>query len=327
MHDRRRSALVTGVAGQDGSYLADLLVDKGYRVVGTSRRAGAATDWRIAHLQGRLEVVQLDLGDPVAVRECLAAVAPDEVYHLAAASRVDRSWHEPMEALVANAGSTLALLEGVRHVAPASRMVIASSCEIFGRPAGSPQSETTPVAPTSPYGVSKAAAFWLAANYRQTHGVQVSSAILYNHESPRRGEEFVTRKIVRGVANIVVNAGGPLVLGNLEGRRDWGFAGDYVDALWRMAQASAPTDLVIGTGIAHSVREFCELAFASVGLDYRQHVTSDPALLRPADAMTLVADATRAREELDWRPTMSFAALVGSMVAAEVERQRGGARV
>lgn len=322
-----RTALVTGITGQDGSYLAELLLERGYRVVGTTRAHGAADTWRIRHLLSRLELHAVDLADASAVRGFVGRVAPHEVYHLAAASRVDRSWTHPMEALEANAGSTVRLMDALRHEAPAARLVVASSCEIFGRPDGAPQDESTPIRPASPYGVSKAAAFWLAANYREAHGIHVASAILYNHESPRRSESFVTRKITRAAARIAAGVETTLTLGNLDGRRDWGFAGDYVEALWRMQQLDAPRDLVIGTGTSHSVRDFCERAFAVVGLDYRAHVETDESLFRPVDATTLVADARAARAALQWAPTVDFPALVEMMVQADRERVRGGGAV
>lgn len=322
-----RTALVTGITGQDGSYLAELLLERGYRVVGTTRTHGTADTWRIRHLLSRLELHAVDLADAAAVRGFVGRVAPREVYHLAAASRVDRSWTHPMEALEANAGSTVHLMDALRHEAPTARLVIASSCEIFGRPESAPQDESTPVRPASPYGVSKAAAYWLAANYREAHGMHVSSAILFNHESPRRSEAFVSRKISRGAARIGAGLETTLTLGNLDGRRDWGFAGDYVEAMWRMQQLEAPRDLVIGTGTSHTVRDFCERAFAVVGLDYRAHVVIDEALFRPVDAMTLVADARAAREALEWAPSVDFPALVEMMVEADRERVRGGAGV
>ncbi|MCC6929530.1 MAG: GDP-mannose 4,6-dehydratase [Gemmatimonadaceae bacterium] len=322
-----RTALVTGVTGQDGSYLAELLLARGYRVVGTTRTHGTADTWRIRQLLSRLELSALDLADASAVRGFVGRVAPHEVYHLAAASRVDRSWTHPMEALEANAGSTVHLMDALRHEAPAARLVIASSCEIFGRPDVSPQDERTPVRPASPYGVSKAAAYWLAANYREAYGLHVASAILYNHESPRRSETFVTRKITQAVARIAAGLETTLTLGNLEGRRDWGFAGDYAEAMWRMQQLDAPRDLVIGTGTAHTVRDFCERAFAVAGLDYRAHVVSDESLFRPVDATTLVADARAARAALDWEPRVDFSALVEMMVEGDRERVRGGGGV
>lgn len=319
-----RTALVTGISGQDGSYLAELLLARGYRVVGTTRHRGDAAPWRIAHLADRIEMEEVDLRDGESARAVIARIAPDEVYHLGAASRVDESWRHPTEALVANAGSTANLLDAVRHERPGAKLLIASSCEIFGRPETGPQNERTPLAPASPYGVSKAAAYWLTVNYRESHGVFATSAILYNHESPRRGANFVTRKITLGAARIAAGLESSLTLGNLEGRRDWGFAGDYADAMWRMLQLDRPRDMVIGTGVSHSVRDFCERAFALVGLDYRAYVVADRSLFRPVDTTALIADTRLAREALDWTPATDFDALVAMMVSADRERvQRG----
>jgi len=319
-----RTALVTGISGQDGSYLAELLLARGYRVVGTTRHRADAAPWRIAHLADRVALEEVDLRDAEAARAVVARVAPDEVYHLGAASRVDESWRHPTESLVANAGSTANLLDAVRNERPSAKLLIASSCEIFGKPETGPQNERTPLAPATPYGVSKAAAYWLTVNYRESHGVFAASAILYNHESPRRSANCVTRKITLGAARIAAGLERSLTLGNLEGRRDWGFAGDYADAMWRMLQLDRPRDMVIGTGVSHSVRDFCERAFALVGLDYRQHVVADRSLFRPVDTTALVADPRLAREALDWTPATDFDALVAMMVSADRERvQRG----
>jgi GDPmannose 4,6-dehydratase len=322
-----RTALVTGITGQDGSYLAELLLARGYRVVGTTRRGSPTTPWRIATIIDRLDLREVDLTDASAVAALVAEVAPDEVYHLAAASRVDASWRHPTEALVANAGSTANLLLAMRAERPSARLVVASSCEVFGRPDGGPQSERTPLAPSSPYGVSKAAAYWLTANFRESHGLHVASAILYNHESPRRSTDFVTRKITQAAARISVGQAEQLTLGNLEGRRDWGFAGDYMLALWQMLQLDRPRDVVVGTGISHSVREFCELAFARVGLDYRAHVVADRSLFRPVDSTSLVADARLAGALLGWTPRVTFPELVEMMVSADLARVQGGEAV
>ncbi len=319
-----RTALVTGISGQDGSYLAELLLARGYRVVGTTRHRGEAAPWRIAHLADRIAMEEVDLRDGESARALIARVSPDEVYHLGAASRVDESWRHPAEALIANAGSTANLLDAVRNERPSAKLLIASSCEIFGRPETGPQNERTPLAPASPYGVSKAAAYWLTVNYRESHGVFATSAILYNHESPRRGANFVTRKITLGAARIAAGLERSLTLGNLEGRRDWGFAGDYADAMWRMLQLDRPRDMVIGTGVSHSVRDFCERAFALVGLDYQQHVVADRSLFRPVDTTALVADPRLAREALDWTPATDFDALVAMMVSADRERVQHG---
>lgn len=321
-----RTALITGITGQDGSYLAELLLGRGYRVVGTTRHRTPASTQRLAPLLDRLTLEELDLGDATAVRTLVGRIAPDEVYHVAAASRVDDSWRHPMESLVANAGSTANLLDALARERPGARLLVASSCEIFGRPVSTPQSERTPVAPVSPYGVSKAAAYWLTATFRESHGLFAASAILYNHESPRRSEDFVTRKISLGAARIAAGLGQQLVLGDLEARRDWGYAGDYAEAMWRMLQLDRPRDVVLGTGVSHSVREFCELAFSHVGLDYRDHVVPDRTLFRPVDPTSLVADARLARELLGWEPDVAFHALVEMMVSADQTRvQRGDA--
>lgn len=319
-----RTALITGVSGQDGSYLAEQLLDRGYRVVGITRHLSPDAPWRIAHIADRVAMEEVDLREPDAVHAVIARTAPDEIYHLGAASRVDESWRHPTEALVANAGSTANLLDAVRHERPSARLLIASSCEIFGRPESGPQSERTPIAPASPYGVSKAAAYWLTVNFRESHGVFAASAILYNHESPRRGVNFVTRKITQAAARIAAGLEQSVTLGNLEGRRDWGFAGDYADAMWRMLQLERPRDMVIGTGASHSVRDFCERAFALVGLDYQQHVVADRALFRPVDTTELVADARLAREALEWTPTTDFEGLVAMMVSADQKRVQQG---
>ena len=324
-HSERRTALITGATGQDGSYLAELLLGRGYRVVAASRRDAAAHRPRLGDRTDAVESVTIDLSDPEKVRDLVARQAPEEIYHLAAASRVDASWSQPMEALVHNAGSTANLLEAIRREQPKARMVVASSCEIFGRPERSPQSEQTTIAPASPYGVSKAAAFWMTSIYRESHGLHVSSAIMYNHESPRRSDAFVSRKISLGVARIACGQEHALTLGNLDARRDWGFAGDYVEALARMVQLERPRDLVLGTGASYSVRDFCEHAFAFVGLDYRAHVRADRALFRPVDPTSLVADARLAHTALGWSPTVTFPALVEMMVSADLERVRSGA--
>ena len=296
---------------------------KGYRVVGTTRAARAATD---AGGDG-VELRALDLEDAGAVRALVAALIPDEVYHLAAASRVDASWEDPAAVIRANAGATATLLDAVRRGAPAARVVLAASAEVFGEPAAAPQSERTPIAPVSPYGTSKAASLWLGRNMRERYGLHVASAILFNHESPRRPPHFVTRKITRAVARIARGELQELRLGSLESRRDWGYAGDYVEAMWRMAQRPGPEDLVIGTGTTRSVREFCEVAFGIVGLDARAHVRVDPALVRPREPVEFVADASRAAACLGWRPEMAFDTLVAQMVAADLDDLRRGASV
>jgi GDPmannose 4,6-dehydratase len=309
-----RSALITGVTGQDGTYLAELLRRKGYRVVGVSRRApapGQAID-QVDYRTG-------DVSAPGVTAALLDAVRPDEIYHLAGESSPARMWEDP-GAAPASVAALSFLLDAVRRH-PTARVLLASSSEIFGLPDHAPQNESTRLEPLSPYGAAKAFALSMARAWRRRDGLGVSCAILYNHESPRRPATFVTRKITRGVADIVAGRATTLSLGALDARRDWGFAGDYVDAMWRMVQGDTPADdFVIGTGLSHSVREFCEAAFGAAGLDYRDHVVVDPALLRPIDARTLVADPSKAREHLGWSATTGFDAMVEAMVAADLER-------
>jgi GDPmannose 4,6-dehydratase len=319
----QRSALISGIAGQDGSYLAELLLDKGYRVAGTSRRgAEAASSENLKAIGDRLTIVQ---GDPSHADWASNALAqlhtpPDEIYHLAAQSVVTRAWERPIETTENIALGTLRLLEGARRQAPGARILIAGSSAMFGDPVETPQRETTPFRPLDPYGAAKVFGHTLSGQYRDVHGLYVVGAILFNHESPRRGSEFVTRKITLAVARIAHGDQGPLVLGRLEARRDWGYAGDYVDAMWRALQQATPSDYVIGTGETHSVREFCERAFAAAALDYRAHVVVDERFLRRSDDRVLVADATRARERLGWSPRMSFDELVQMMVHADLAR-------
>ena len=321
-----RTALITGVAGQDGVYLARHLLARGYRVVGTTRRPEA----NVAPLLAQRGVAGVALrtlaaDDVPGLESLLRAESPAEVYHLAAQSVVHASWDRALETADATALGALRLLEAVRRATPGARVLMASTAEIFGEPPDSPQSEDTPVVPRSPYGVSKAFAYWMTASYRRTHALHAASAILYNHESPLRPLDFVTRKITDGVARIAAGQQSQLALGNLESRRDWGHAADYVDAMWRMLQQESPVDLVIGSGISHSVRDFCAVAFAEAGLDYRDHVVLDERYLRPADPVTMVADSRRAAERLGWRPTVSFEALVREMTRADLERVRGSA--
>lgn len=320
------TALITGVAGQDGVYLARHLLARGYRVVGTTRRPEADVA-PVLRERGVAAVAlrRLALDDATGLEELLLGEAPAELYHLAAQSVVHSSWDAPLATSEATATGALRILEAVRRVAPATRLLIASSAEIFGEPAESPQSERTAVAPRSPYGIAKAFAFWMTAAYRREHGVHASSAILYNHESPLRPLAFVTRKITDGVARIAAGEARELRLGNLEARRDWGHAADYVDAMFRMLQQDTPGDVVIGTGVAHSVRDVCEIAFGEAGLDYREHVVQDPAFLRPADPMTMVADPRLAAQRLAWRPAVSFEAMVREMARADLQRVRRSA--
>jgi GDPmannose 4,6-dehydratase len=315
-----KTALVTGITGQDGSYLAELLLAEGYRVVGMTRRSSTMTDERIAHLLGRLELIQGDLLDQASLVAALTDSHPDEVYNLAAQSFVPTSWNQPVLTGEFTGLGVTRMLEAIRQVDPSIRFYQASSSEMFGKVREAPQNERTPFHPRSPYGVAKAYGHFLTVNYRESYGLFAVSGILFNHESPRRGLEFVSRKITDGAARIALGQATELRMGNLDAERDWGFAGDYVRAMWLMLQQSEPTDFVVGTGIAHSVREFCRIAFDRVGLDHERHVVVDPALFRPAEVDHLVADSTRARAELGWTPSMSFQELVGTMVDADVQR-------
>ncbi len=312
-----RTALITGITGQDGSYLAEFLLAKGYRVVGMTRRSSTATDQRIAHLAGKIELVAGDLADQSSLNEALRTIRPDEVYNLASQSFVPTSWNQPVLTGEITGLGVTRMLEAIRSVDPSIRFYQASSSEMFGKVREEPQSETTPFHPRSPYGVAKAYGHFLTVNYRESYDLYAVSGILFNHESPRRGMEFVSRKITAGAARIGT-FGGTLALGNLDAERDWGFAGDYVEAMWLMLQQPEPQDYVIGTGVVHSVRELCRLAFAAVGLDYRDHVTTDPALFRPAEVDHLRADASKAYRELGWTPATSFETLIEMMVDADV---------
>jgi len=316
------TALITGVTGQDGSYLAEYLLAKGYRVVGVVRRSSTTPYERIAHLVDRIELVSADLLDQHSLVDAIEACAPDEIYNLAAQSFVQTSWTQPVLTGEFTALGVTRVLEAMRKAAPKARFYQASSSEMFGKVVETPQRETTPFYPRSPYGVAKVYGHWITVNYRESFGLYAVSGILFNHESERRGLEFVTRKITDGVARISLGLGTELRLGNLEARRDWGFAGDYVDAMWRMLQPDEPDDYVIGTGETWSVRQFCEIAFEHVGLDYRQYVVQDPRFMRPAEVDMLVADITKARAKLDWAPSCSFRQLVANMVDADLARHR-----
>ena len=316
-------ALITGVTGQDGSYLAELLLAKAYEVVGMVRRTSHHSYERIEHLLGRIEVVAADLLDQHSLTVVLQETRPDEVYNLAAQSYVPTSWSQPVLTGEFTALGVTRILEAIRLVHPTARFYQASSSEMFGRVNETPQRETTPFYPRSPYGVAKVYGHWITVNYRESYGLYAVSGILFNHESPRRGIEFVTRKVTDGVARIKLGLAQELRLGNLDARRDWGYAGDYVDAMWRMLQRPSPEDYVIGTGETHSVRELVELAFAHVGLDWQPHVVTDPRFYRPAEVDLLLADPTKARRELGWSPKMSFRELVAAMVDADLERLSG----
>jgi GDPmannose 4,6-dehydratase len=317
---RGKTALITGVTGQDGSYLAELLLEKGYRVVGMVRRASTENFERIAHVRDRVELRQADLLDQLSLVDLLRTVEPDEIYNLAAQSFVPTSWVQPVLTAEFDAIGVTRLLEAVRLVAPRARFYQASSSEMFGKVRETPQRETTPFHPRSPYGVAKVYGHFITVNYRESYGLFACSGILFNHESERRGREFVTRKVSDGVARIKLGRARELRLGNLEARRDWGFAGDYVDAMWRMLQQPEADDYVVATGESHSVRELVEIAFRCVDLDPSQYVREDPSLLRPAEVDHLIGDAEKARRVLGWAPRMTFPALVERMVRADLAR-------
>ncbi len=316
----RRTALITGVTGQDGSYLAELLLEKGYEVVGVVRRTSHDSYERIGHLLERLHIVPADLLDQHSLTSVVRDARPHEVYNLAAQSFVPTSWTQPVLTGEFTALGVTRLLEAVRLAHPEARIYQASSSEMFGKALETPQRETTPFYPRSPYGVAKVYGHWITVNYRESYGLYAVSGILFNHESPRRGLEFVTRKVTHGAARIAKGLARELRLGNLDAGRDWGFAGDYVEAMWRMLQQPTPEDYVIGTGECHTVRELCEAAFAHVGLEWEQYVTVDPALVRPAEVDVLLADPGKARRQLGWCPTVGFVDLVRMMVDADMAR-------
>jgi GDPmannose 4,6-dehydratase len=316
--DGMPTALITGITGQEGSYLAEHLLDLGYRVVGVTRRSSTDTGSRIEHLRDRIELASGDLLDQTSLLVLVDRVQPDEVYNLAAQSFVPASFDQPVLTGEFTALGVTRLLEAVRLAKPDARIYQASSSEMFGKVQAVPQDEATPFYPRSPYGVSKLYGHWFTVNYRESYGLHASSGILFNHESPRRGLEFVTRKISYGVARIKLGVDRELRLGNLEARRDWGFAGDYVRAMRLMLQQPEPGDYVVATGETHSVRDFCETAFAVAGLEWEDFVVVDPTFYRPAEVDLLVGDASRARTELGWAPNMGFRELVAMMVEADV---------
>jgi GDPmannose 4,6-dehydratase len=321
MSDKR--ALITGVTGQDGSYLAEFLLEKGYEVHGMVRRSSTENFERIAHIVDKLGLVQADLLDPTSLVEALEETRPTEVYNLGAQSFIPTSWKQPVLTAEFTAVGVTRLLEAIRRVDPDIRFYQASSSEVFGKVREVPQNEQTPFYPRSPYGVAKVYGHFITVNYRESYGLFAVCGILFNHESPRRGLEFVTRKISDGVARIKLGLADELRLGNLEAKRDWGYAGEYVEAMWLMLQAGEPEDYVIATGEAHSINEFAELAFAHVGIDPEQFVKTDPEFLRPAEVDHLVGDASKAREKLGWEPQVSFSELVEMMVDADLERLSG----
>jgi GDPmannose 4,6-dehydratase len=312
------TALITGITGQDGSYLAEYLLELGYTVVGVTRRTSTFTGGRIEHLRDHIEVASADLLDQTSLLAVVERFKPDEVYNLAAQSFVPTSFEQPVLTGEFTALGVTRLLEAVRRAQPGARFYQASTSEMFGKVQAIPQNESTPFHPRSPYGVSKLYGHWIAVNYRESYGLHISSGILFNHESPRRGLEFVTRKISHGVARIKLGLDRHLRLGNLEARRDWGFAGDYVRAMHLMLQQPEPGDYVVATGETHSVREFCEAAFSAVGLSWEDHVVVDEAFYRPAEVDLLVGDASLARARLGWSPSVSFRELVGMMVEADL---------
>ena len=316
------TALITGITGQDGSYLAELLLSKGYRVVGVSRRSTTTPQDRVAHLMDRIQLVSADLQDQTSLTNVVEEVKPDEVYNLAAQSFPQASWSQPVLTGEFTGLGVTRMLEAIRKAAPRARFYQASTSEMFGKAVETPQRESTPFHPRSPYGVAKVYAHWITVNYRENLGIYAVSGILFNHESPRRGLEFVTRKITDAAARIKLGLASELRLGSLDAQRDWGFAGDYVVAMWLMLQTETPRDFVIGTGQTHSVRELCDAAFSRVGLDYRDYVVDDPRFHRPPEKERLVADPTAARTVLKWEPSVSFERLVHMMVDADVDRLR-----
>jgi GDPmannose 4,6-dehydratase len=319
------TALITGITGQDGSYLADFLLTQGYRVVGMVRRASTENFERIEHLRGKVEICQADLLDQLSLINLLRSFRPREVYNLASMSFVPTSWDQPVLTGEFTALGVTRILEAVRLVDREIRLYQASSSEMFGKVQEIPQTERTPFYPRSPYGVAKLYGHWLTVNYRESYNLFACSGILFNHESPRRGKEFVTRKVTDGVARIQAGKATTLPLGNLQARRDWGYAGDYVEAMWRMLQQPAPDDYVIATGEIHSVQDLCALAFARVGRRWQDHVIIDPALVRPAEVDLLQGDASKAKRVLGWTPRVTFPQLVEMMVDADLARQGGRA--
>ncbi len=318
------TALITGITGQDGSYLAELLLEKGYSVVGIVRRTSHDSYERIGHLLDRVSILPADLLDQHSLTTVIRDVEPDEIYNLAAQSFVPTSWSQPVLTGEFTALGVTRILEAVRLAKPDARFYQASSSEMFGKVQETPQSESTPFYPRSPYGVAKVYGHWITVNYRESYGLHATSGILFNHESPRRGLEFVTRKVSHAVARIKLGLAKELRLGNLEARREWGYAGDYVDVMWRMLQQPEPDDYVVGTGVTHSVQDLVEVAFGHVGLDWNEFVKEDPRFRRPAEVERLQADPGKAKRQLGWEPTVTFEQLITMMVDADLERLGGG---
>lgn len=320
-------ALITGITGQDGSYLAEFLLDKGYEVLGLVRRSSTVNFERIGHIQDRITLVSGDLLDQTSMMKVIDGFRPNEVYNLAAQSFVPASWDQPVFTGEVTALGVTRILDAIRAVDPSIRFYQASSSEMFGKVREVPQRETTPFYPRSPYGVAKVYGHWITVNYRESYGLHATSGILFNHESPRRGLEFVTRKVTDGVARIKLGLADKLAMGNLDARRDWGYAGDYVRAMWLMLQQDEAADYVIATGETHSVRELCEGAFSYAGLDYQKHVVQDQRYMRPAEVDLLVGDPAKAGERLGWEPNITFDGLIRMMVDADIARyQRGDSR-
>ncbi|MDO8428063.1 MAG: GDP-mannose 4,6-dehydratase [Candidatus Diapherotrites archaeon] len=320
--EKDKTALITGITGQDGSYLAELLLKKGYRVVGMVRETGKEHHWRIAHLEDQIEFVYGDLQDYSSVYQVIQTAHPDEVYNLGAQTFVKASFDNPIITGNITGLGVIRMLEAIRKINPKIKFYQASSSEMFGKVNEIPQKETTPFYPRSPYGVAKMYGYWATINYRESYNMFACNGILFNHESPRRGLEFVTRKISNGVAKIKLGKQKEIKLGNLESKRDWGYAKEYVETMWKIMQHKKADDFVIGTGEQHSVQEFCQLAFDYVGLDYTKHVKIDPANKRPAEVDTLLADSSKAKKELGWKPKISFKELVELMVDADLEFEK-----
>jgi len=321
-----KRAIITGITGQDGSYLAELLLEQGYEVTGVVRRASAPNLWRIEHLLDRVNLRPADLLDQLSIIRLVDEVRPLEFYNLAAMSFVPASWDQPMLTGEFNAQGVTRVLEAIRHVDTNIRLYQASSSEMFGKVRQVPQTENTPFYPRSPYGVSKVYGHYITVNYRESYNLFAVSGILFNHESPRRGLEFVTRKVSDAVARIKLGMASSVSLGNLAACRDWGFAGDYVRAMWLMLQQPQPDDYVIATGIAHSVQDLVEIAFGRAGLDWKKYVKLDPKLIRPAEVDHLIGDSSKARQQLGWKPEKDFKALVEMMVDADIERLASASR-
>jgi GDPmannose 4,6-dehydratase len=314
------TALITGITGQDGSYLAELLLEKGYRVVGVARRTSSPIYWRLEHILDKIEIVSGDLHDIGSIIRLIQEIQPDELYNLAAQSFVSTSWNQPVLTAETTGMGVVRLLEAIKLTKPDTKFYQASSSEMFGKVQETPQTEKTIFYPRSPYGVAKVYGHYITINYRESYNIHAVSGILFNHESPRRGIEFVTRKVTDGAARIKLEIANELRLGNLESKRDWGFAKDYVRAMWLMMQRETPKDYVIGTGETHSIRELCELAFGYLNLDYQDFVKKDPRFYRPAEVDLLISDPKLAREELGWEPEVSFKEMVEMMVDADMER-------